>query len=383
MTASAGHVFVSHSSDNRELANELAGFIEGRGVKVWIAPRDVPPGKDYSEQLQLAIESCAAFVVLVTDMANKSPYVRAETEMAFSSHKPIFPIRTSDIKPAPGLAFFLKIRHWTDAFGAGKSQSLERLIQELQAVTAAAAPTPATPAPPPAMAAVAATAPTGATAHRASPPGPPPMPSTAEEEEKWRAAVGPNADYYLKRWREMEAKKSSISWNWPACIVNLFWFAYRKMWGPMVALIVALLVLGVLGAGSPVAGRLAMLISIGLSFVTGGFGNHLYRKQVARLVAEAPSLDRLRERGGVSKQAVTIAVAIFAVLMLLVILGTALALQQKAQLEANQLNANAGMGSYPSQTEQWQEPGSQTESFEDPYGQDPSYVPPEGDKPTE
>ena len=75
---------------------------------------------DYSEQLQLAIESCVAFVVLVTDMANKSPYVRAETEMAFSTHKPIFPVRISDIQPAAGLAFFLKIRHWTDAYGDGR-----------------------------------------------------------------------------------------------------------------------------------------------------------------------------------------------------------------------------------------------------------------------
>ena len=96
------HVFVSHSSDNRELASDLAAFLEARGVRIWIAPRDVRPGMDYSEQLQLAIESAVAFVVLVTDMANKSPYVRAETEMAFGNHKPLFPVGspTSSRRPA-------------------------------------------------------------------------------------------------------------------------------------------------------------------------------------------------------------------------------------------------------------------------------------------
>ena len=137
------HVFVSHSSDNRELASDLAAFLEARGVRIWIAPRDVRPGMDYSEQLQLAIESAVAFVVLVTDMANKSPYVRAETEMAFSNHKPLFPVRITDIQPAAGLALFLKIRHWTDAYGASKGANLDRLARELQTLSGVGTDAPA------------------------------------------------------------------------------------------------------------------------------------------------------------------------------------------------------------------------------------------------
>ena len=143
----AGHVFISHGSENRDEASALCAFIESRGVTAWMAPRDVRPGIDYSEALQAAIEGCTAFVVLVTDMANKSPYVRAETEMAFSNSKPIFPVRLSDIKPAPGLAFFLKIRHWTDAYGPGREANLDGLARELL-VLCGAAPAPLPPAPP-------------------------------------------------------------------------------------------------------------------------------------------------------------------------------------------------------------------------------------------
>ena len=52
----SGHVFVSHGSDDRVQANELAAFIEAKGARAWIAPRNVRPGQDYSEQLQEAIE---------------------------------------------------------------------------------------------------------------------------------------------------------------------------------------------------------------------------------------------------------------------------------------------------------------------------------------
>ena len=192
----AGHVFISHGSENRDEANELCAFIEGHGVKAWIAPRDVRPGIDYSEALQSAIETCIACVVLVTEMANKSPYVRAETEMAFSNSKPIFPVRLAEIKPAPGLAFFLKIRHWTDAFGKEREASLDRLALELRTLSGveSAAPPPDRPPPePPPMppqpvpAPVLAKAP--APAPSPAPPDPPPPPGAPGDAEKLAAAT--------------------------------------------------------------------------------------------------------------------------------------------------------------------------------------------------
>lgn len=146
---SAGHVFISHGSENRSEAEEIVSFLEGHGLRTWIAPRDVRPGMDYSEQLQSAIEGCLAFVVLVSETANTSPYVRAETEMAFSNNKPIFPVRRSEIMPAAGLAFFLKIRHWTDAYGRSGDANMERLALELRTLAGqpvAAAPVQAVPA---------------------------------------------------------------------------------------------------------------------------------------------------------------------------------------------------------------------------------------------
>lgn len=338
-----GHVFVSHGSEDSEDANALAAFIESKGVKSWIAPRDVRPGQDYSEQLQEAIETSIAFVVLVSEKANRSPYVRAETEMAFSNGKPIFPVRMSDIQPAAGLAFFLKIRHWTDAFGAGRDASLARLAREVQTVAgvpvdAAPSTIPPTAMPPPAVAAVATPA----------PPPPPPAPAppppaapaslmaapTPVDETLLLAAVGPNAAYYQERWRQMDEKQSSISWNWPACLVSGYWFAYRRMWVPLILLVVVNIVISAAGAANPEFGKVPLLLTIGITFITGAFGNHLYRKHVHRLVAETSTLPReaqveaLQKRGGVSQAAVFILLGITLLVMLVTVIAVASKINQ-------------------------------------------------------
>jgi hypothetical protein len=189
---------------------------------------------------------------------------------------------------------------------------------------------PMPPAPPP---------PSGGTAVPAAPVRPS-VPPDPEEEEKWRVAVGNNAAYYLDRWRAMEAKGSSFSWNWPACLANMFWFGYRKMWLPMIGVIVAGLVFGIIGAAGEGAGQVSLLLSIGLSFVTGAFGNHLYRAQTARLVAStaalprAAQLDALRSRGGVSVVALAVLLAVFGSLVFLAVLGAAI--EQAEQQQFNQ-----------------------------------------------
>jgi hypothetical protein len=126
-----GHIFVSYSSADRAFANDLVRQLEAAGNRIWFAPRDVRPGTDYSEQIQAAIEQAGAFVIIVSNAANESDFVRAETEMAFSRRRPIFPVRCGPVAPAPGLALFLQLRHWTDAFGPSRHNAVARLGHEL------------------------------------------------------------------------------------------------------------------------------------------------------------------------------------------------------------------------------------------------------------
>lgn len=384
----SGHVFISHGSEDSAEANSLAAFIESKGVRAWIAPRDVRPGQDYSEQLQEAIETCVAFVILVTEKANKSPYVRAETEMAFSTAKPIFPVRTTEIKPAAGLAFFLKIRHWTDAFGAGRDASLARLAREIQTaagvavddpppgtappaalVTAPPLTTPPPPAPPPAGPAPPPRPRTPAYAVAVTPRPARVAPAAPIDESLLMAAIGPNSDYYIQRWRQMDEKGSSISWNWPACLFNAIWFAYRKMWAPMIGVVIVCGLLAALGAANPALGKVTLLLNIGVTFLTGGFGNQLYRTHVHRLIGETAALpgpervDAIARRGGVSKPAVWLLIGLIVLLTLV-----AVAAEVRRQQQLQSLGRPAPVTSTPLQPDPTIQP-------------DPNVANPTGEKP--
>lgn len=271
----ATYAFLSHSSDDRIAATEIAAYLEQRGIRIWIAPRDVRPGRDYSEQLQAAIESCGAFLVLVTPASNKSPYVRVETELAFSLNKPLFPVRTGDIAPAAGLALFLKIKHWTDAFGAERDFGLARLAEELQFVLAPAAPEPAppppTPTPPP--------APLPAPPPPSPPPPPPPTPPLPVDEARLRAFVGPNAEQYLHAWQ------APGRWNKAAMLFGPSWLGYRKLWRPAMIVAVMLCAIGLVALFRTRFLIVLLAALIGVALYLGRRGDRLYRRHAEAAAA--------------------------------------------------------------------------------------------------
>ena len=49
-------MFISYSSQDAEVAERVVASLEARGLRCWIAPRDVAPGVPYGEALVDAIE---------------------------------------------------------------------------------------------------------------------------------------------------------------------------------------------------------------------------------------------------------------------------------------------------------------------------------------
>jgi hypothetical protein len=110
----------------------------------------------------------------------------------------------------------------------------------------------------------------------------------------------------------MAAKKSQLSWNWAACLLSVYWFAYRKMWVPALILLLVFVALGLLGLVSAPLMLAGSLLSILAVTATGALGTAFYRQHVLRLAREAAALEpeaamaQLRAKGGVSRPAVVL-----------------------------------------------------------------------------
>ena len=123
--------FISHASGDRVTASRICADLEATGFRCWIAPRDVRPGRDYASEIISGIEASKAFVLVLSDDANRSPFVQAEVERAYSKGKPVFPIRIEEVLPSRSLELFVSTKHWIDAWDGNVSSHAAALAKML------------------------------------------------------------------------------------------------------------------------------------------------------------------------------------------------------------------------------------------------------------
>ena len=128
------HVFISYSSHDKVTADAVCAYLEARKIRCWIAPRDVPPGSIYAEALIDAIDECGVFVLIFSDGSNKSGHVISEVEEAADKNIPILPFRIQDVACSKAIGFYIKKRHWLDAFVPPLEQHLSALAERLEAL---------------------------------------------------------------------------------------------------------------------------------------------------------------------------------------------------------------------------------------------------------
>ena len=109
-------VFISYSSQNKEAAQAICHVLEQNEIKCWMAPRDIPPGSEYGDLIDEAIKSAKVVVVLFSETAATSLWVKGELNIAFEEQKIIIPFRL-DKTPLTGQnRVILNQKHWIDAY---------------------------------------------------------------------------------------------------------------------------------------------------------------------------------------------------------------------------------------------------------------------------
>ena len=132
-------IFVSHSSQDRKVAQALCEAIEARGLPCWIACRDVPGGVSFQDAIVEAMKGAEAMVLVFSQNANNSDEIKKEIALAGQLKRPVIPVRTEDVLPAGGFLYELVTRQWIDLF-QGWDGAVDALVARITTIVGTTSP---------------------------------------------------------------------------------------------------------------------------------------------------------------------------------------------------------------------------------------------------
>jgi hypothetical protein len=130
----AHDIFISYSSHDKTAADAVCAVLESRGLRCWIAPRDVRPGTPYGEAILDAITAARVMVLVLSSHANESGHIPKEVERAVSKGLTIIPVRIENVLPGRSLDYFIGSVHWLDAMTPPLERHLDGLAATIHAM---------------------------------------------------------------------------------------------------------------------------------------------------------------------------------------------------------------------------------------------------------
>ena len=102
-------IFISHSSKDAEFAQKVCSVMENNNLPCWIAPRDIPYGNYWCEEITAAISKSKVMLFIFSENSNsKSEQVLREIHQAVKNGVTIITIRLTtynyNVSPAYWIA---------------------------------------------------------------------------------------------------------------------------------------------------------------------------------------------------------------------------------------------------------------------------------------
>lgn len=105
-------VFMSYSSKNNIHANALCEALEKGGLSVWIAPRNIPAGSEYGEEIIKGIEGSKVFLLCLSKESVQSQHVLREVERAVNCNLKIIVYQLEETSLSKSMEYFLSSTQW-------------------------------------------------------------------------------------------------------------------------------------------------------------------------------------------------------------------------------------------------------------------------------
>jgi hypothetical protein len=127
----AHDTFISYSSQDKPTADAVCAGLESRGIRCWIAPRDILPGQAWSASIIDALGLSRLLVLIFSHHADSSPQVLREVERAVHKGVIVIPFRIEDHPPSKSMEYFLSTPHWLDALTPDTEGHIRRLAETI------------------------------------------------------------------------------------------------------------------------------------------------------------------------------------------------------------------------------------------------------------
>jgi CRP-like cAMP-binding protein len=124
----AHRVFVSHATKDKAFALKLAEDIAEQGISVWIATRDVPPGRSWPREVAKALDTCTLMLLVISEESIKSNNVEDEWNYYLDRGKNIIPV----LLERCDLPFRLLRIHYIDFTSIEYTVALARLVAAIR-----------------------------------------------------------------------------------------------------------------------------------------------------------------------------------------------------------------------------------------------------------
>lgn len=128
-----GHIFVSYSRHDFERVDGMVGKLENAGMKVWIDREDIKAGRTWRAQIVEAIDTCDAFVLMLSSHSAVSDNVRKEIDLAQDSGRTVFILRLDSVEKLPAeMRYQLVGLQYIDLQQLGIEAAVNQLINTLK-----------------------------------------------------------------------------------------------------------------------------------------------------------------------------------------------------------------------------------------------------------
>jgi formylglycine-generating enzyme required for sulfatase activity len=123
-----GHIFISYSHTDAKYVMQLAKKLQSEGFGVWVDER-LDYGSRWPHEIQTQLDSCEAFIVVMTPRSFTSDWVQSELSRADRKNKPLFPLLLEGDEP------WLSVENLQYVDVRGGSMPPEKFYGRLEQVT--------------------------------------------------------------------------------------------------------------------------------------------------------------------------------------------------------------------------------------------------------